>query len=63
MEITTNDVLDAIKERNRASEMAFLHALFILPDLKMLSPSGRKLMTDILMEIITFEPKEGQVLQ
>jgi hypothetical protein len=55
------DFLKAVDERNRASEMALRYAASILEDLRKLSPAGRKLMADILMDCISGKGKKTDI--
>ena len=51
------DFLKALDETNRAEEMALKHAISILEDFRELSPAGRSMMVDTLMELISGERK------
>ena len=51
------EVLIAVDERNRAEEMALKHAISILEDFRELSPAGRSMMADALMELISGDGK------
>ena len=53
MEISTYELLKALDESNRAKEMALYYAARILADLMGLTPEGRTLMIDTLMELIS----------
>ncbi len=53
MEISTYELLKALDESNRANEMALHYAAHILADLMELTPEGRSLMIDTLMELIS----------
>ena len=52
MEIPIYDFLKAVNEGNKASEMALCHAVSVLSDLKNLTPPGRTIMVESLIEII-----------
>lgn len=56
MEISIIDLLKATEEKNRAVEMALNHAVLILSDFTKLTPCGRAIMTQTLMELIAEEP-------
>lgn len=55
MEISIYDFLNAVDESNKADEMALRYAALILADFKNLTPKGRKVMADTLMEYISGE--------
>ena len=55
------DFLEAVDERNRASELALRYAVLILEDFMELSVEGRKLMADTLMELISGTRKKSDV--
>ena len=58
MEISIYDFLKTVDESNRACEMALRYAASILEDIKQLSPAGRSMMVDTLMELISGERKK-----
>ena len=47
------DFLKVVDESNRACEMALRYAASILEDFRNLTPKGRKVMADTLMELIS----------
>jgi hypothetical protein len=49
------EFLKILNEINKANEMALRHAASILEDFSNLTPKGRKVMTDTLMELISGE--------
>ena len=53
------DFLRAVDERNRASTMALRYAISILEDFRNLSPEGRELMVDALMDLISWKRKKS----
>ncbi len=57
MDISIFDFLKAVDESNRANEIALRYATQILDDFRKLTPAGRSLMTDTLMELISGERK------
>jgi hypothetical protein len=53
------EFLKAVNEINKANEMAYRHAASILKNFKNLTPKGRCLMADTLMNLISgkrYEP-------
>ena len=52
------EFLKAVNETNKANEMALRYAVLILEDLKNLTPKGRCLMIDTLINLISVEKKE-----
>ena len=52
MEISINDFLKAIDESNRANIIVLRYAVSILEDFINVSPDGRKMMADTLMDLI-----------
>ena len=52
------DFLKALDETNRAEEMALFYAVQILEDFRKLTPAGRGVMADALMELISGERKK-----
>ena len=57
MEISIFDFLKALDEDNRVNNMALRYAAQILADFKNLTPEGRRVMTDTLVELISGEGK------
>ena len=58
MEISIYEFLEAVDESNRANIMALRYAVSILEDLINLSPVGREMMADALMDLISPKPKK-----
>jgi hypothetical protein len=58
MGISIYDFLKSVDESNRDNIMALRYAESILEDFKNLSPDGRKIMTDTLMDLIS--PKKNK---
>ena len=56
MEIS--DFLEAVDERNRASEMAMRYATLILKDFRNLTPASRSLMADMLIDLISGQDED-----
>jgi hypothetical protein len=52
------EFLKTVNEINKANEMAFRHAVSILEDFKNLTPAGRRLMVDTLMDLISRNSEE-----
>jgi len=52
------EFLKAVNEINKANEMAFRYAASILEDFKNLTPAGRSLMADTLMNLISEKREE-----
>jgi len=61
MEISSYDFLRSVDESNRANIMALRYAVSILEDFKNLSPDGRKIMADTLMDLISPKKKMSDV--
>ena len=61
MEISICDFLKAVDESNRANIMALRYAVSILEDFISLSPDGRKMMADTLMDLISQKKKKSDV--
>ena len=59
MEISIQDFLKTVDEKNRAIEMALRHAASILSDLMELTPEGRGVMVKALNVLISGE-REGK---
>lgn len=57
MGISISDFLKALDENNQANKMALRYAAQILADFRNLTPEGRKVMTDTLVELISGEEK------
>lgn len=57
MDISIYDFLKAVDESNRANSLALRYAAEILDDFRKLTPAGRSLMADTLMELISGEGK------
>jgi len=55
------EFLKAVNEINKANEMAFRHAASILKDFKNLTPTGRRLMVDALMNLISEKREEPDI--
>ena len=53
MEIQIQDFLKTADESNRANTMALRYAVSIFEDFKNLSPDGREMMADNLMNLIS----------
>ena len=51
------EFLKAVDESNKANELALCYASLILSDFRELTPAGRSLMADTLMELISGEGK------
>ena len=60
MKISIYDFLKAVDESNRVNIMALRCAVSILEDFINLSPDGREMMADILMDLIS--QKKSQTL-
>ena len=58
MEISIYEFLEAVDESNRANTMALRYAESILEDFINLSPVGREMMADALMDLILPKPKK-----
>ena len=58
MEISIYEFLEAVDESNRANIMALRYAVSILEDFINLSPVGREMMADALMDLISPKPKK-----
>ena len=58
MEISIYDFFKAVDESNKASEMALHYGTLILEDFRELSPEGRKMMADKLIDSISGEKAE-----
>jgi hypothetical protein len=56
-----NEFLKAVNETNKANEMAFHYAASILKDFKNLTPAGRSLMADTLMNLISGKREEPDI--
>jgi hypothetical protein len=56
-----NEFLKAVNEINKANEMAFHYAASILKDFKNLTPAGRSLMADTLMNLISGKRDEPDI--
>ena len=52
------DFLEAVNEHNRASEMALRYATLILKDFRNLTPAGRSLMADMLIDLISEQDED-----
>jgi hypothetical protein len=61
MEISIYDFLKAVDESNRANIMALRYAVSILEDFINLSPDGREMMADTLMDLISQKMKKSEV--
>jgi len=55
------EFLKDVNEINKANEMAFRYAASILEDFKNLTPAGRSLMADTLMNLISQKKKKSDV--
>jgi hypothetical protein len=55
------EFLRSVDEGNRANIMALRYAESILEDFKNLSPGGRKIMADTLMDLISQKKKNSDV--
>ena len=55
------EFLKAVNEINKANEMAFRYAASILEDFKNLTPAGRSLMADTLMNLISGKRDEPDI--
>jgi len=55
------EFLKAVNEINKANEMAFRYAASILEDFKNLTPAGRSLMADTLMNLISVKRDEPDI--
>ena len=53
MEISISDFIKALDEINRVNNMALRYAVQILADFRNLTPEGRRVMTDTLVELIS----------
>ena len=53
------DFIKTVDVRNRANEMALRYAASILEDFRRLTPVGRSLMADSLMELISNKKKKS----
>jgi hypothetical protein len=51
------EFLKSVDESNRACEMALCYAALILADFRELTPEGRRVMTDELMDLISREER------
>lgn len=58
MALSIDEFLKAVNESNKANEMAFRYAASILEDFKNLTPAGRSLMADTLMDLISMKREE-----
>jgi len=61
MGISIYDFLKAVDESNRANIMALRYAVSILENFKNLSPDGREMMADTLMDLISQKMKKSDV--
>ena len=61
MEISIYEFLEAVDESNRANIMALRYAVSILEDLINLSPDGRKIMVDTLIDLTSQNKKKSDV--
>jgi len=61
MEISIDDFLKAVDESNCANIMALRCAVSILEDFINLSPDGREMMADTLMDLISQKMKKSEV--
>ena len=61
MEISIYDFLKAVNKSNRAKIMALRYAVSILEDFISLSPDGRAMMADTLMDLISQKMKKSDV--
>jgi hypothetical protein len=61
MEISICDFLKAVDKNNRANMIALRYAVSILEDFINLSPNGRKVMADTLMDLISQKMKKSEV--
>jgi len=59
MNISIYEFLAFIDETNRATEVALRHAVEILKDLTDLPPASRKMVTEILVDILADENQAG----
>ena len=59
MEISIYDFLRSADESNCANKMALRNAVSILEDFKNLSPDGREMMADTLMDLISQKMKKS----
>ena len=59
MEISIYDFLRSVDESNRANIMALRYAVSILEDFINLSPDGREMMADALMDLISQKMKKS----
>ena len=50
--ISIYDFLQAVDESNRANEMALCYAVQILADFRNLTPAGRSVMVEALVELV-----------
>ena len=55
------EFLKAVNEINKANEMAFRYVASILEDFKNLTPAGRSLMADTLMNLISGNRDEPDI--
>ena len=55
------DFFKAVNETNNANEMALRYAVLILEDLKNLTPKGRCLMIDTLINLISGKRYESDI--
>ena len=55
------EFLKAVNEINKANGMAFRYAASILKDFKNLTPAGRSLMADTLMNLISVKRDEPDI--
>lgn len=53
MEISIYDFLKTVDESNKACEMALQYAALILEDFRELTPEGRRIMADELVDLIS----------
>ncbi|MBC8198620.1 MAG: hypothetical protein H8E80_01030 [Desulfobacteraceae bacterium] len=63
METSIYQFLKSVDEYNRACEMALRYAALILADFRGLSQEGRKIMADMLMDLILVEGAESREWQ
>ena len=62
MEISIYDFLKAVDESNKANEMALRYAAQILVDFRGLTPRGRRMMADILTDLISMEEEGNEMM-
>jgi len=61
MEISIYDFFRSVDESNRANIVALRYTVSILEDFINLSPDGRKMMADTLMDLISQKKKKSDV--